>query len=366
MVQRRNADQWRQWDFYTASVSGLYYVRVANTTSGCYNYSDTVRVTATPLPATPVITAVGPSTVCTGTQVQLQSSSGSGNVWYKDNAPLGFGAQSAFLDQSGSYTVQVSLNGCNSAVSAPFAVTVNPIPATPTLNVTGNQRICLGDSLKLESSATSGNEWYKDLQPIAGAIAKTYLAKQAGTYAVRVTDNGCTSAFSSNALLQTDPLPTKPVITVNSSVLSTATTYTGYKWYLNNNLIQGATTHQHTATQSGVYRVVVNQTTSCSISSDELNFVYTAVNDIEWQGYTITWFPNPVQDQLNLRISQQAGMTGNMSVSIVDAQGRLAAAEQRLKPGSNQVQMASLRSGTYWVIIRNGQSAKAFKIMKAK
>ncbi|MDF2187825.1 FG-GAP-like repeat-containing protein [Paraflavitalea sp. CAU 1676] len=351
---------------YTANASGRYYVRVANTTSGCYNYSDTIRVTANPLPATPTITAMGPATVCAGTQVQLQSSAASGNVWFKDNAPLGFGAQSAFVDNSGSYTVQVVLSGCSSPVSSAFAVTVNPIPATPTLNVTGINNICQGDSLKLESSAVSGNQWYKDQQPVANATNTIFRAKVAGTYSVKATQNGCTSGFSANAILQLDPLPAKPVITANASVLSTNPGYTGYKWFLNNAQIPGATTYQYTATQSGLYRVVVNQTNPCPISSDELNFVYTAVNDIEWQGYTITWFPNPVQDQLTLRVSQQTSLAGKVTVRVVDAQGRLRSGEQVLRPGTNQVSLAALRPGIYSVIVRNGQSEKAFKIMKAK
>ncbi|WP_276483153.1 FG-GAP-like repeat-containing protein [Paraflavitalea pollutisoli] len=349
---------------YTATGGGSYFVRITNSASGCHNYSDKLVVTVTPVPPMPVISAVGSATACAGTQVQLQSTASTGNVWYKDNTPLGFGAQSAFVEQSGSYTVQVNPGGCASAISAPFLVTINPIPATPTVS-TPNPTVCAGDSVALQSSAVAGNQWYRNNQLIDGATAPTYRAKVAGAYTVRQTSNGCASAVSASTTVSFLALPAKPAITVNSSALSVATTYTSYAWFLNNAPIIGANGAQHVASQSGLYRVVVTNLSSCAISSDELNFVYTATNDVEWQGYAITWFPNPVHDQLHLRVSPQTSLTGKVTVRITDNAGRPVIVQQPLKTGNNVLSMAGLAPGIYRITLRTGKQEKSFSILKA-
>lgn len=75
----------------------------------------------------------------------------------------------------------------NPATSQNFTVTVNPIPATPTITQNG---------FVLTSSASTGNQWYLNGNPINGATAQSYTATQNGNYTVVVTQNGCSSAPS--------------------------------------------------------------------------------------------------------------------------------------------------------------------------
>jgi hypothetical protein len=59
-------------------------------------------------------------------EVQLISSSDEGNRWYLSSAPLPGGTGSVLVPKKqGSYTVQVTIGGCNSGVSAshPFFIT---------------------------------------------------------------------------------------------------------------------------------------------------------------------------------------------------------------------------------------------------
>src|SRR5664280_1021351 len=95
------------------------------------------------------ITASGPTTFCDGGSVTLSSSAGSNYLWSN-------GANIASIDiaTSGSYTVQViSASGCQSALSAATVVTVNAIPATPTITADGSTTFCNGTSITLTSSA---------------------------------------------------------------------------------------------------------------------------------------------------------------------------------------------------------------------
>jgi hypothetical protein len=83
----------------------------------------------------------------------------------------------------------------NGTYSSPYAVTVNAIPATPTVTVSGDT---------LVSNASTGNQWFfKEFigdigAPISGANAQTYIALQNGFYWTIVTLAGCSSDTSNN------------------------------------------------------------------------------------------------------------------------------------------------------------------------
>src|SRR5213075_1657588 len=97
---------------------------------------------------------------------------------------------------TGNYTVVVTTSGCASAASAATSVTVNPIPATPTITPGGPTTFCAGGSVLLTSSSASGNQWSLNGNPIGGATSNTYVASAAGDYTVVVTASGCSSAAS--------------------------------------------------------------------------------------------------------------------------------------------------------------------------
>src|SRR5258706_364523 len=114
-----------------------------------------------PVPATPTITPGGPTTFCTGGSVTLTSSSASGNQWYLNGNLIGGATNDTYsATASGNYTVTVTASGCTSAASAATTVTVNPIPATPTVTPGGPTTFCTGGSVLLTSSSASGNQWY--------------------------------------------------------------------------------------------------------------------------------------------------------------------------------------------------------------
>ncbi|MDP3912635.1 MAG: MBG domain-containing protein, partial [Bacteroidota bacterium] len=80
-------------------------------------------------------------------------------------------------------------------LNVPLTVTACTPPATPTIAAGSATTLCSGGSVMLTSSATTGNQWYKDAVLIAGATNQTYTATTAGSYTVIVTVN-CPSATS--------------------------------------------------------------------------------------------------------------------------------------------------------------------------
>jgi hypothetical protein len=76
--------------------------------------------------------------------------------------------------------------------------------ATPTINQNGNQ---------LNSSSSSGNQWYLNNILIQGAVGQTYAPTISGNYTVQVAINNCFSPISANYYFIVTALPT-----INSSI----------------------------------------------------------------------------------------------------------------------------------------------------
>ena len=182
---------------YTAGALGTTTLNLTVTApNGCIA-SDSAPITINPIPATPTITPGGPTTFCAGGSVTLDSSSATGNQWHLNGNPIGGATNPQYVaTASGDYTVVVTENGCSGASSAVTTVTVNPLPATPTITPGGPTTFCDGGSVTLTSSSASGNQWYLNGNPIGGATGQQYVATTSGGYTVTVTANGCTSGPS--------------------------------------------------------------------------------------------------------------------------------------------------------------------------
>ncbi|MEP6485231.1 MAG: carboxypeptidase regulatory-like domain-containing protein [Rudaea sp.] len=229
-------------------------------------------------PPTPTVTPGGTTTFCAGGSVTLTSTSATGNQWSLSSTPIGGAtAQQYIATASGDYTdVITNDNGCMSAPSAVTTVTVNPLPATPTITPGGPTTFCAGGSVTLTSSSATGNQWYLDGNPIGGATDQTYVATASGNYTVQVTDgNSCVSTASAATTVTVNPIPATPTITpegpttffAGGSVTLDSSSATGNQWYLNGNPIGGATNQQYVATASGDYTVTVTNGGCASASS---------------------------------------------------------------------------------------------------
>ncbi|MDB4324281.1 T9SS type A sorting domain-containing protein [Crocinitomicaceae bacterium] len=237
----------------TVTQGGNYSVTVSNGT--CSATSLVTAVTVNPVPATPTISAGGTTTFCDGGSVVLTSSSATGNTWSN-----GATTQSITVTQGGNYSVTVS-NGTCSATSLVTVVTVNPVPATPTISAGGTTTFCDGGSVVLTSSSATGNTWSN------GAITQSITVTQGGNYSVTVS-NGTCSATSIGTAVTVNTVPATPTITAGGittfcdggAVVLTSSSATGNTWST------GATTQAITVTQGGNYSVTVSNGT-CSATS---------------------------------------------------------------------------------------------------
>ena len=111
------------------SASGTFTVTETNG-NGCTATSAPITVTVNPIPATPVITASGPTTFCQESSVTLTSSSSTGNTWSTSET-----TPSISVATSGTVTLTVTTNGCTSApASQSITVNTDPVVSMATLN----------------------------------------------------------------------------------------------------------------------------------------------------------------------------------------------------------------------------------------
>ena len=136
---------------------------------------------------------------------------------------------------AGSFTYYVSQANVNNDESQRIAITVtiNALPATPTITASGATTFCTGGSVDLSSSAATGNVW----SSASGfATTQTITATTSGTYTVTVTDiNGCsTSSEATTVNVSNAPAPTINATAtqacVGDTVTITASTSDSYLW----------------------------------------------------------------------------------------------------------------------------------------
>ena len=228
-------------------------------------------------PATPTITAGGPTTFCAGGSVTLTSSYGSGNTWSTTET-------TSSINVIGSATISVTYtdgSGCSSS-SAPLLVTVNASPAIPTISPDGPTTFCSGSSVNLSSSQATGNVWStaETTQIINAAIA--------GPYSVTYTDgNGCSST-SAVTNITVNTTPSVPVISAGGpitfcaggSVDLTSSQASGNVWSTTE------TTQTITVNGTGAYSVTYTAGNGCSATSAVTNVTVNPIPVISIGGTT--------------------------------------------------------------------------------
>jgi FG-GAP-like repeat/Secretion system C-terminal sorting domain len=354
---------------YSVTTTGNYYIKVSDANTGCSTYSDTMNFTVNTMPATPTASIItGTSSFCQGQSIKLGSSASVGNQWFLDNFALSGATGIEYIATSmGIYTVKATQNGCTTVASNAIPVNVIPLVNPPILSiVSGTTPFCNGDSLVLTSSVTTiPNKWFKNGVAITGASNSTYTVLEAGQFTATITFNGCESANSTPIITTVNPLPVKPTILVVGNTLTANTGYATYKWFLNNVIISGSITNQHIATQSGNYKVEVtdNTTTNCKNTSDVVNLVVTAVNNVTIDGNTIKVYPNPVKENLNIDVTGGTISNSLIRLTVINSVGKKIATIS-LKQGNNKLNVKEYADGIYQLIIQKGNVSKMLNIVK--
>jgi hypothetical protein len=188
----------------TVNQAGSYSVRIQDGGTCQSDVSNSVTVTASaPVPAPTISSSTGSSAVCDGQTLTLTATDGASYVW-----STGATTRTLSVREAGSYTVRIrNANGCESPLSAPFVVQVNPLPAATTITASGATTFCPDSSVVL-TAAVANVVWSNSFPTQAVTVS------QAGTYTARTRDaNGCVSAPSNAITVVLREAPARPTVT---------------------------------------------------------------------------------------------------------------------------------------------------------
>lgn len=165
---------------YDVTQQGIYFVEV--TVNNCTGH-DTVIVNFNPLP---VVDFGNDTTLCDGDVLILDASNAGATYLWQDNS-----TNSTFtVMQSGTYSVDVDLNGC--LASSTINVTYS---AGPTVDLGPDLELCEGEVALLDPITMANNFFWQD-----SSTAATFTVVETGTYWVMV-DDGCGTATDSVEVL---------------------------------------------------------------------------------------------------------------------------------------------------------------------
>ena len=242
----------------TVSNTNNYKVVVTDA-NGCTATSASTSVLVNSLPATPVITAMGPTSFCPGGNVTLSSSQANSYTWQ----PTALDMQTNTVALAGSYTVSVTdLNGCTSLPSNAIIVSILNNPSVPVITASGPLSICIGNDVTLSGPTSSSYLWNP-----GGQTTQSITVNSTGSYSVQVTGaNGCTSVFSSSANVVVNNLPSAATITAltptticeGGTAILSAGNYASYQWS------NGSVGNPLNVGTQGSYSVIVTDANGCT------------------------------------------------------------------------------------------------------
>ena len=152
---------------------------------------------------------------------------------------------------------------------------IGPDPVA-TVVANGPTSFCMGNFVQLTTPSTAASyQWYRNGAAIPNATTGTHNANLAGVYTIKLS-NSITCQDSSTVGVTVTLLPgatasisvTGPTSFCNGgSTQLTASGGTTQQWYLNGNLIPGATTANYTVLAGGSYTVKVFNSSGCPDST---------------------------------------------------------------------------------------------------
>ena len=358
--------------WYTQATGGTYTTTApvpSTTTAGTYTYyvsqanvgndesmRAAITVVVNALPATPVITASGSTTFCTGGSVDLTSSASAGNVW-STNATT----STITVSTTGNYSVTVTdANGCASA-STPISVNVSNAPA-PTISASSTQA-CSGDVVTVTASAADSYLWS------SGETTQSIQVSATAAVYVTVTNanacNGVGQSATTNITFTATPTAAGSFTSAGNVVTftNTSTGATSYSWDFGDFTNSSATAPAHAYAANGTYTVVLTaingnctSTTSFEISIEVGMEEATALNFMV--------YPNPAAEQVLVAFENNS--TGTLN--ITDATGRLVYTAQITEVGAvlHPVNVSELASGSYTVQLINANQVGIKHLMIRK
>lgn len=160
---------------------------------------------------------------------------------------------------------------------------------------------------------------------------------------------GCIDS-SVNTIAVTQGSIIEPVVTLSGAVLSTGT-YATYQWLLNGAVIPNATQQQYTATETGLYSVIVSNNSACVDTSKPAQVTVTYIHEVSSPAFEL--YPNPATESLTITTSE-----GDAVLTVYDTHGKLVY-KTNLSSTSQTLNISNWTGGIYYIEVnQEGKTAR--------
>jgi PKD repeat protein len=350
----------------TVAAPATVYVTVTNA-AGCSVQTDAFTASVFPTP-TVTITAVGPTSFCTGSSVVLNSSATSGNLWSNDDT-----SNSITVSESGNYSLTYTdENGCT-AQSNSIEINVSDAPA-PTIATNGATTFCEGESVVLNASTSETYQWSLNGVAVQNATSQTWTATAGGAYSVTVTNTDQCDGVGTSSLVfvVVNPTPT--------AGFDFDFTYNGYTYEFNNNST-GATSYawnfgdgststeanpSHTFGTGGTHVVTLTAINGQCEDVIEITLTGVAVEENEI-AENLSLYPNPTTG--NAVVSMALNGSNDVSVNVFELTGKMVYTTYRPNSyGTQTIELpaSELSAGVYLVQVQVGTTSQMIKLVVNK
>lgn len=226
----------------TVNAQNTYTVTV---TQGTCSGTGSITVNVGNFPVAVNISPAGPINACVGDVITLDAGAGYDDYMWSTLTPT----QTTGATTTGTYTVTVTQNFCT-GIDSVDVIFNNP----PVVNITpdGTQNICQGQSITFDAGSGFATYVWSTSE-----TSQTITVNQEGTYAVTVTENGCSATDNVSVILSNNISPTiTPPGPVNVCpggfvTLDVGAGYDTYLWSTTDN------TQDISVATQGVYTVTV-------------------------------------------------------------------------------------------------------------
>ncbi|MBF9142526.1 T9SS type A sorting domain-containing protein [Hymenobacter properus] len=293
------------------------------------------------------------------------------NVRVEDNACPVKGRQNRVIV----IKIHKSLRAAIALAGTTARVTTLSLPIGSTLDLRG--LAMRPDSLRLLASGTTVAQSYSyqwqvrgnGLNPAQATSASITVAPTIPSrYLLAVTPTGGFGGGcgDTTSVLVTLMMPLAPVVTASGAVLSSSYA-TGNQWYLNGQLIPGATGQTITPTGGGTYTVVVTIVAGGVTYTSPMSAPFTVLSAVRAApGTSLRVVPNPTPDgRLQVTLT---GYAQPVALTVLDALGRKVAESMVAAPnpqGSTQeVNLSHCEAGFYLLQVRTASSLEIRRIVR--
>lgn len=310
-------------------------------------------------------------TLCEGNTLQFNFSKNFGNIkWYnEDKSQLLYDSnffELANLQSSAKYTLIPYSNACFDTVEHKLKIEVVN-PGEPT--AISAPSICAENEGVLNATTAVGNiVWFSNTnleQPIAtGNIFTTDVLNESTSFFVGSKNYQCISRLV-EVPLEVKPLPNATFnFQVNGNgnfTFEAVANGVSYKWDFGDGNTSSLKRVNYQYEFNSYFDVTLTTTATNGCENSSMRTVRAAglpgnVETIQDRSGLIV-YPNPATDRLHIETITEG------TIAVHDTQGKRVLS-QGLPPGNNALQIQSLPSGTYFIVIQDNQSIHHLKFIK--